>query len=50
MRAGFIATALEHGADFFKVMDVSRHRDVDVMHGYDRRNKLFKKHAGNDFL
>jgi site-specific recombinase XerD len=50
MRAGFITSALEHGADFFKVMDVSRHRDVDVMRGYDRRAKRFKDHAGKDFL
>jgi site-specific recombinase XerD len=50
MRAGFITTALENGADFFKVMDVSRHRDVEVMRGYDRRAKRFKDHAGKDFL
>jgi site-specific recombinase XerD len=50
MRAGFITSALENGADFFKVMDVSRHRDVDVMRGYDRRAKRFKDHAGKDFL
>lgn len=50
MRAGFITTALENGADFFKVMDVSRHRDVEVMRAYDRRAKRFKDHAGKDFL
>jgi site-specific recombinase XerD len=50
MRAGFITSALENGADFFKVMDVSRHRDVDVMRAYDRRTKRFKDHAGKDFL
>jgi site-specific recombinase XerD len=50
MRAGFITTALEHGVDFFKIMDVSGHRDVDVMRGYDRRAKRFKDHAGRGFL
>lgn len=50
MRAGFITSALEHGADIFKTMDVSRHRDVEVMRGYDRRAKRFKDHAGKDFL
>ena len=50
MRAGFITTALDHGIDFFKIMDVSRHADVDVMRAYDRRAKRFKNHAGKDFL
>ena len=50
MRAGFITSALEHGVDFFKIMDVSGHRDVDVMRSYDRRAKRFKDHAGRGFL
>lgn len=50
MRAGFVTTALEHDVDYFTVMDVSRHADVDVMRAYDRRAKMFKKHAGKDFL
>lgn len=28
----------------------SRHRDVDTLKAYDRRAKLFKDHAGKDFL
>jgi hypothetical protein len=31
MRAGFITSAAEHGANIFKIMDVSRHNSVDVM-------------------
>jgi site-specific recombinase XerD len=50
MRAGFITSALEHGVDFFRIMDVSGHRDVDVMRSYDRRAKRFKDHAGRGFL
>jgi len=50
LRAGFITTALEHGADLFKIMDVSRHRTVETLKDYDRRAKAFKDHAGRGFL
>jgi site-specific recombinase XerD len=50
MRAGFVTSALERGADFFSVMRVTRHRDVDTLRAYDRRAGLFKDHAGKDFL
>jgi site-specific recombinase XerD len=50
LRAGFVTTALEHGADVMKVMDVTRHRSVDTLKGYDRRAKAFKNHAGKGFL
>lgn len=50
MRAGFVTNALERGADFFAVMQVTRHRDVDTLRAYDRRAGLFKDHAGKDFL
>jgi site-specific recombinase XerD len=44
LRAGFVTTALEHGADIFRVMDVTRHRRVETLKGYDRR-KAFRNHA-----
>lgn len=50
LRAGFVTSALEHGADLFKVMDVTRHRRVETLKGYDRRAKAFRDHAGKDFL
>ncbi len=50
LRAGFITSALEHGADLFKVMDISRHRRVETLREYDRRAKAFKNHAGKGFL
>jgi site-specific recombinase XerD len=50
LRAGFVTSALEHGADLFKVMDVTRHRRVDTLKGYDRRARAFRNHAGKDFL
>jgi integrase len=48
LRAGFVTSALEHGADVLNVMDVTRHRRVETLKGYDRRAKAF--HAGDGFL
>jgi hypothetical protein len=50
LRAGFVTSALEHGADLFKVMDVTRHRRVETLKGHDRRAKAFRDHAGEGFL
>ena len=50
LRAGFVTSALEDGADLFKVMDVTRHREVKTLKAYDRRAKAFKDHAGQGFL
>jgi len=50
LRAGFVTSALEHGADLFKVMDVTRHRRLETLKGYDRRARAFRDHAGRDFL
>lgn len=50
LRAGFVTSALEHGADIFRVMDVTRHRRVETLKAYDRRAKAFRDHAGKDFL
>jgi site-specific recombinase XerD len=50
LRAGFVTSALEAGADLLKVMDVTRHREVKTLQAYDRRAKAFKNHAGGKFL
>jgi len=50
LRAGFVTSALEEGADPFRVMDITRHRRVDTLKIYDRRAKAFKNHAGKGFL
>ena len=50
LRAGFVTSALEDGADLFKVMEVTRHREVKTLKAYDRRAKAFKDHAGKGFL
>ncbi len=50
LRAGFVTSALEAGADIMKVMDVTRHREVKTLKAYDRRARSFKNHAGKGFL
>jgi site-specific recombinase XerD len=50
LRAGFVTSALEHGADIFRVMDVTRHRRVETLKAHDRRAKAFRDHAGDGFL
>ena len=50
LRAGFVTSALEAGADLLKVMDVTRHTQVDTLKAYDRRAHAFKNHAGKGFL
>jgi site-specific recombinase XerD len=50
LRAGFVTSALHHGADILRVMDVTRHREVSTLKTYDRRAKAFKQHAGEAFL
>lgn len=50
LRAGFVTSALHHGADVLRVMDVTRHREVSTLKTYDRRAKAFKDHAGGAFL
>ena len=50
LRAGFVTSALESGADLLRVMDVTRHTQVETLKAYDRRAKAFKNHAGGKFL
>lgn len=49
LRAGFVTSAFEHGADAYRIMDVTGHREVKTLKVYDRRSK-FEKHAGRSFL
>lgn len=50
LRAGFITSAANAGADIFRVMDVSRHRSMNTVRGYVRRAKQFDNHAGAAFM
>jgi len=50
LRAGYITTAAESGADLTRIMDQSRHRDPRTVVGYIRRANAFKDHSGSGFL
>jgi site-specific recombinase XerD len=50
LRAGFLTSAAKRGASIFKMLDVSRHRNIDTLKGYVRDGQLFTNHAGNGLL
>ncbi|MFC5357100.1 site-specific integrase [Azospirillum himalayense] len=50
LRAGFLTSAIDSGADLFRAADQSGHQSLDTLRGYVRRRELFKKHAGAGFL
>jgi site-specific recombinase XerD len=50
LRSGFLTSAAESGASILKMIEVSRHKSVDVLRGYVRRADLFREHAGAAFL
>jgi integrase len=50
LRAGFITSAAEAGANLMKIMDQSRHKSLDTVRGYVRSAEAFKDHAGASFL
>ena len=50
LRAGFLTSAAENGADVLRMMEVSRHKRVETVQGYVRRANLFRGHAGAGFF
>jgi hypothetical protein len=50
LRAGFLTSAAQRGASIFKMMDVSRHRSLDMLSGYVRDSEFFHNHAGAGLL
>lgn len=50
LRAGFLTSAAEAGANIFKMVEVSRHRTIETVRGYVRSAELFKDHAGAGLL
>jgi hypothetical protein len=50
LRSGFLTSAAARGASLFKMMDVSRHKSVDVLRGYVRDSEAFRDHAGAGLL
>lgn len=49
LRAGFVTSAFDAGADAIDVARQTRHRDLRTLRVYDRRTQ-FQKHAGRKFL
>lgn len=50
LRAGFVTSAAESGADINRIMDQSRHADPRTVRLYIRRANRYKDHAGASFL
>lgn len=50
LRAGFVTSAADKGADLNRIMDVSRHVDPRTVRTYIRRADRYKDHAGAGFL
>jgi len=50
LRADYVTTADERGADLARIMDQSDHWDPRTVVGYIRRANAFKGHSGSGFL
>jgi integrase len=50
LRADYITTSAERGADLARIMDQSGHRDPRTVVGYIRRANAFKGHSGSGFF
>jgi integrase len=50
LRSGFLTSAAARRASLFQMMDVSRHKSVDVLRGYARDAEAFRDHAGMGLL
>ena len=46
----FLTSAAESGAGVLKMVEVSRHKSIDMLRTYVRRADLFREHAGAAFL
>ncbi|MDQ0998053.1 site-specific recombinase XerD [Phyllobacterium ifriqiyense] len=50
LRAGFVTSAADRGADINRIMDQTRHTDPRTVRSYIRRAERYKDHAGAGFL
>lgn len=50
LRAGFATSAAARGANLFRIMDVTRHKNVETLKGYVRNADLFRDHAAAGML
>jgi hypothetical protein len=49
-RGAVVTSAEKSGASIWELSEVSRHKSLDTLCGYVRRDDLFKEHAGTAFL
>jgi len=50
LRSGFLTSEAGAGASTFKMMEVSRHKQIQTLAGYVRQADQFKQHAGAAFM
>ena len=50
LRSGFMTSALEAGAEPYRVQDTTRHKCIETLRAYDKRVNVLKDHAGVGFL
>ena len=50
LRSGYVTSAVETGAAIMKIVEVTRHKSVDMLRVYSRRVDLFREHSGAAFL
>lgn len=50
LRSGLITSAAKAGASINKIMEISRHSDINTLVGYVRNENLFENHATEKFM
>jgi site-specific recombinase XerD len=50
LRAGYITSAAESGAQSFRIADHSRHKSLEMLRTYVRHVEAFRDHSGERFL
>lgn len=50
LRAGYVSSAVQHGASPVAIAEQTRHRSLDMILAYNRRLNRFKQHSGAAFL
>jgi integrase len=49
LRSGVITSAAQHGADIWKICELSRHKNLQTVRSYVRQTDLFREHATAKF-
>jgi hypothetical protein len=45
LRSGFLTSGAVSGSSIFKLLEVSRHKSIETLRGYVKRQDLFQDHA-----